>query len=171
MAGKGSNPRPYGVNKATFDSNYDAIFGKKEKNHDVDPETGRVRYKAHPETGAMIPDYMWAQYGMNPPPVPKTHHIMRDAKDYKCPVNEGNKMISGRRQHRENLKRTGCRVYEGRGSEQRAADSHVAHEDKKLDREVEKTLGKTLNDMRHGNNAPIERAKDGSAKNSWTFGL
>jgi len=62
-------------------------------------------------------------------------------------------------------------VYEGRESEQRAADSHVAHEDKQMDRAIEKTLGQTLNDMRHGNNAPIERASDGKAKNSWTFGL
>ena len=29
--GKGSNPRPYSVDKKTFESNWDAIFKKKEK--------------------------------------------------------------------------------------------------------------------------------------------
>jgi hypothetical protein len=31
MSGKGSKPRPYGVDRKTFDKNWDAIFGKKEK--------------------------------------------------------------------------------------------------------------------------------------------
>jgi len=30
-AGKGSRPRPYSVDQTTFDSNWDAIFGKKEQ--------------------------------------------------------------------------------------------------------------------------------------------
>jgi hypothetical protein len=30
-AGKGSRPRPYSVDQTTFGSNWDAIFGKKEK--------------------------------------------------------------------------------------------------------------------------------------------
>lgn len=29
--GKGSAPRPYSVDQKTFDSNWDAIFGKKKK--------------------------------------------------------------------------------------------------------------------------------------------
>ena len=29
--GKGSRPRPYGVDKKQFDDNWDRIFGKKEK--------------------------------------------------------------------------------------------------------------------------------------------
>lgn len=29
--GKGSSPRPYSVDRATFDNNWDAIFGKKNK--------------------------------------------------------------------------------------------------------------------------------------------
>jgi hypothetical protein len=31
MSGKGSKPRPYSVDRKTFDKNWDAIFGKKEK--------------------------------------------------------------------------------------------------------------------------------------------
>ena len=30
MSGKGDRPRPYSVDQKTFDSNWDAIFGKKE---------------------------------------------------------------------------------------------------------------------------------------------
>jgi hypothetical protein len=31
MSGKGSRPRPYSVDQKTFDSNWDQIFGNKEK--------------------------------------------------------------------------------------------------------------------------------------------
>lgn len=31
MSGKGSNPRPYSVDRKTYDKNWEAIFGKKEK--------------------------------------------------------------------------------------------------------------------------------------------
>lgn len=31
MSGKGSRPRPYSVNQQTFTSNWDRIFGPKEK--------------------------------------------------------------------------------------------------------------------------------------------
>lgn len=31
MSGKGSKPRPYSVDRKTYDKNWDSIFGKKEK--------------------------------------------------------------------------------------------------------------------------------------------
>ena len=31
MSGKGSRPRPFSVDQKTFESNWDAIFGKKKK--------------------------------------------------------------------------------------------------------------------------------------------
>ncbi len=31
MSGKGDRPRPFSVDQKTFDSNWDAIFGKKDK--------------------------------------------------------------------------------------------------------------------------------------------
>lgn len=40
MSGKGSRPRPYSVSQSTFESNWDAIFGKKEnKSQDDDKNT------------------------------------------------------------------------------------------------------------------------------------
>lgn len=32
MSGKGSKPRPYSVDRKTYESNWDRIFGKKSKN-------------------------------------------------------------------------------------------------------------------------------------------
>lgn len=37
--GKGSKPRPFGVDKSTFDNNWDAIFGKKAKENQQDTST------------------------------------------------------------------------------------------------------------------------------------
>jgi len=45
MSGKGSRPRPYGVDLKTFDSNWEQIFGKKEKkneSHSVEQESMSV---------------------------------------------------------------------------------------------------------------------------------
>ena len=36
--GKGSAPRPYSVDKQTFDTNWEAIFGRKIKGNDNDDE-------------------------------------------------------------------------------------------------------------------------------------
>lgn len=42
MSGKGDRPRPYSVDQKTFDSNWDAIFGKKEiKSSEVDDKITR----------------------------------------------------------------------------------------------------------------------------------
>ena len=168
MTGKGSNPRPFSVNRKKFDDNYEAIFGKKKENPDIDPETGSVRYKAHPETGEMIPDYMWSQLGMLPKPVPRTPHIMRDTGDYVSPAT--GKHVSGRKQRRYDLESSGCRPYEGGESERRAANAHRVSEDRKLSQSMEKSMGQTLSDIQHQNNAPIERSKKGAAKNTFTFG-
>ena len=34
MAGKGSSPRPFSVDKKTYDSNWDKIFSKKQQNEE-----------------------------------------------------------------------------------------------------------------------------------------
>lgn len=39
--GKGSSPRPFSVDKKTFDSNWDAIFGKK-KEPNYEPDDGSL---------------------------------------------------------------------------------------------------------------------------------
>ena len=36
MSGKGSRPRPYSVDRKTFDANWDRIFGKKKRENALD---------------------------------------------------------------------------------------------------------------------------------------
>jgi|TARA_R100001530_G_scaffold133596_3_gene107219 uncharacterized protein Usg len=158
---KGSNPRPFSVKQEKFGDNWDQAFGEKER-----VET--MRYLTDPETGKLIPEYMWDQYDMRPPPPPKSHFIHRDYQDYASPIT--GEIISGRRQHRYDLERNGCRVSEGQESEHRAANAHLAHEDKKLDQKLDKSMAETLNDIKYQNNPPPETDKAGNAKMSWTFG-
>lgn len=39
MSGKGSKPRPYSVDRKTFDKNWDAIFGKKDNKNKTPKES------------------------------------------------------------------------------------------------------------------------------------
>jgi len=158
---KGSGRRPRKISLAEEKQRWEAIFGEKKPNPDVD-DMGNVKYMADPKTGKMIPDYMWAQYDMEPPKPFRGVMIQRDAADYQSPIT--GKLISGNRQHRYDLDTHGCRVYEGKESEQRAADSHLAQEDKKMEALLEDSLGQTLNDIKYQNNAPS------GDKVSWTFG-
>ncbi|MDB4351920.1 hypothetical protein OAA60_00640 [Porticoccaceae bacterium] len=165
---KGSNPRPYSVSQKKFADNFDKIFGEKKDNPDVD-DLGRVAYKAHPETGEMIPDYMWAQMGMWKPK-PKSHFIQTDSNiEYTSPITGA--LISGRRAQRYDLHSNGCRIYEGMATETTEAIRFQEHNDRRLDEKLEKSMAETLNDIRHQNNPPPETDKNGDAKMSWTFGL
>lgn len=161
MAGKGSKRRPRTVSLAEETAKWEAIFGAKQPNPDCD-EMGNVRYKPDPETGKMIPDYMWAQYDMEDKPKYSGTFIKRDAVPYLSPIS--GKLISGNRQHRYDLDVHGCRVSEGQESEQRAANSHLEQEDKKMHKLLENSLEETLNDIKYQNNAPS------GDKVSWTFG-
>lgn len=163
---KGSKRRPSGLALAERDEKYEACFGPKKDNLDLS-EVGHVRYKAHPDTGDMIPDYMWDQLGMAPRPVPRTAAIWRDHPSYQSPID--NKTINGRRQRRYDFDRTGSRAFEGFESERRAADAHLQHEDRKLEEAIDRSMPETLNDIKHSNNPPPQMDKNGKAKISYTF--
>ncbi len=163
--GKGSKQRPRQVDKKKFEDNWEAIFGEKKENPDLDMD-GHVRYKPHPETGEMIPDYMWHQFGMWKPK-PKSHFVVRDYPDYRSPIT--GKLISGRRQHQYDLHSNGCRVYEGRESEERAAQSHRDQSEAQFHRKLDKSMAETLNDIKYQNNPPPERDKNGKPKVSFTW--
>lgn len=162
---KGSKRRPASRSQASIDARWELAFGPKKENPDLD-ELGRVAYKVHPETGELVPDYMWEQMGLYKR-IPKTHFIARDIPEYTSPIT--GKLISGRKQHRYDLHSNGCRVYEGRESEQRAADSHNLQEERKFDRVLDKSMAKTLNDIEHQNNPPPDLDKNGRPKINWTF--
>ena len=107
---KGSNRRPSSVAMSDFDSNYDTIFKK--------PEVKAGRFRIDPETKKAIPivDY-YNKYGW--PETKTTHYIRGDIEPYMSPVT--GEMITSRKAHREDLERTGSRVYEGREAEQKEA--------------------------------------------------
>lgn len=167
MTGKGSGRRPRKVSLAEEAARWEAAFGSsKAENHDLDPETQKVRYKQGPD-GKMVPDYMWAQFGMEDK-IHTTHFIQRDTTvEYQSPISGD--WISGRRAHRYDLHSNGARVYEGRESETVEANNHIEHQEKKLSDALDKSLPETLNDIKYGNNAPPELDQNGNAKVSWKF--
>lgn len=65
-------------------------------------------------------------------------HVVADYPPYDCPIT--GKIISGRRQHEENLKLHGCRVYEPGETEQ--------HKRRKADEEsdLDRRLGETVDE-------------------------
>ena len=65
---------------------------------------------------------------------------MGDFKPYTCPITE--KLVEGRRQHEENLKRHGCRLKETGETTQfiKQKEKEEADFDEKIEREVEKQV-------------------------------
>jgi hypothetical protein len=62
--------------------------------------------------------------------------VWNDLPGYESPVT--GLWVEGRRQRREDLKRTGCRAYEGREQEQKEADKVQRENDRKCDQLAEK---------------------------------
>jgi hypothetical protein len=63
-------------------------------------------------------------------------HIWDDLPDYESPVT--GKVVAGRKQRREDLKRTGSRPYEGREQEVKQAQRVQAENERKLDNLADK---------------------------------
>ena len=62
--------------------------------------------------------------------------VIGDYAGYACPIS--NKWVEGRRAHEENLKKHGCRVYEG--GETEAFRANKQKEETELDRRVDETV-------------------------------
>ena len=69
--------------------------------------------------------------------------VVGDYEGYECPVS--GKWVEGRRQHEENLKRTGCRVFEP--GERESLIRRKAAEEAALDRAVEETVDAAIEAM------------------------
>lgn len=69
--------------------------------------------------------------------------VRGDYAGYVCPVT--GKWIEGRKAHKENLARTGCRVLET--GERQEAERHRRAEDRALDRAVEQTAGRLVAEL------------------------
>jgi len=91
----------------------------------------RTRYIQHPETGELIlaEDYR--------PPHRPTHYVMPDLPDYESPID--GRVVHGRAGRREDLRRSGCRPYEGREVEAREAARVRRNHEQAQDRAIERT--------------------------------
>ena len=75
-------------------------------------------------------------------PEPKTPLIFRDLPGY---VSEGTGLyVEGRRARREDLKRSGCRPWEGLDQERKEASRQKAYADKRFDASLTKTASETF---------------------------
>ena len=120
-----------------------------------------ARYIQDRNTGQLLPAHEWhALYGK---PVVRTHFIIGDIEPYQSPIDD--RPIMSRRQHEDDLKRNGCRVYEGRAQEQKMADAHQEQADKDFDASLDVALRKTANDLEYKNVKPETRIKS-----AWLLG-
>lgn len=71
-------------------------------------------------------------------------HIWSDLPAYTSPVD--GRVVDGRRQRREDLKRNRARPYEGRQQEAKEAARHRAYADQRLDRTCERMAGEAWRD-------------------------
>jgi hypothetical protein len=71
---------------------------------------------------------------------PRAPMIFGDLPGYESPVT--GQWIEGRRARREDLKRTGCRPWEGLAAEKREAARQRAYEEIRQDRKIEEAIGK-----------------------------
>ena len=70
-------------------------------------------------------------------------HIFGDFAGYECPVT--GRWVEGRRQHEDNLKRTGCRLLEPGETEQYVRDK--GNRQKELDKAVETAVQTTAQEL------------------------
>lgn len=66
---------------------------------------------------------------------PRAHYVIPDTPDYVSPVS--GIVVSGRRQRRDDLRRSNCREWEGLAAEKAEASRRVAYQEQKFDRGLE----------------------------------
>jgi len=90
----------------------------------------RRRYRWDKETGALI-EVPWDSVQQS-----LSAAVWDDLPAYTSPID--GRLIDGRRQRREDLKRHGCRPYEGREQELKEANKVQAENERRLDQLAEK---------------------------------
>jgi hypothetical protein len=133
-------------NTKAFEDNYDRIFGNK--------KVERGRYRQDPKTGKLLSPSEWAEkYGHEERP--RTAYVQGDIEPFISPAS--GRVVSSRSVHRDDLKRTGCRTFEDRASEERAARQFRDQKDKAFQSQVAEAVEKTANDIKYGNTKPTDR--------------
>ena len=98
-----------------------------------------MRWIQDPETLELIPADQYQRKAAQAP------HFWPDLPDYVSPVT--GKLISGRKQREEDLKRSGCRPYEGRQSEEREAAQQRAYDAARHSGMIERAAAEVLSHM------------------------
>jgi len=80
--------------------------------------------------------------------------ILGDLPEYESPIDDS--IIAGRKQRREDLRRSGCRPYEGWDVEKREADKVRAEMDRKAEKRWEERVEQTYYEIRDGMTPKIE---------------
>lgn len=79
-------------------------------------------------------------------------YVRGDIEPYQSPI-DGRPVMS-RRQHREDLKRNGCRLFEGFETEQKEVARYRAHEDRKFEQGVAAAIEQTAAELKDGRVKP-----------------
>lgn len=94
---------------------------------------------------------------------PKFPAIHCDIPEYESPID--GRIISSRKERREDLKRSGCRPYEGFESEHKEAMKFREEQDKKFEDNLDGMIEKTYYQLRDGMTEPATEIKP-----SWILG-
>jgi hypothetical protein len=132
-------------NSEAYRENLEKIIG------DKPPQRGR--WKQDPETGKLltIEEYYAKFYK----PRNKAPMIFVDNMEpYVSPVS--GEVVRNRREHKNDLDRSGCRVYEGRQAEQREADRFNRYKEEKFEKTISETVDQTVHEIEHGYRTPSE---------------
>lgn len=143
-----------GANSRQYQENIAKIFPEK--------KVTAGRWRTDKETGKSIPIDEWYQkYGQKK--YAQAPYVIGDIDPYISPTSE--KLITSRRAHRDDLKRTGSRVYEGREQEVKYAEKARKEADAKFEKTIEQGMEKTYYQLRDGLIKPETKIKS-----SWTIG-
>lgn len=99
----------------------------------------------------------------NMPPM-KAPFVIGDIEPYQSPVDL--RVINSRKDHKDDLLRNGCRVYEGRAQETQEAMRHQADNDSNMERVIGDAVEETYYDIKEKRVPP-----DKSGKIPFTFGI
>jgi hypothetical protein len=77
---------------------------------------------------------------------PKGPMVFGDLPDYESPI-DGH-IVSGRVQRREDLKRNGCRPWEGKEQEQKEAQRRLQYHEQAVDSRLEESINRNLHQLR-----------------------
>lgn len=85
------------------------------------------------------------EVGADYAPEPKGPLVFGDLPSYQSPID--NHWVDGRVARREDLKRNGCRPWEGRAMEEKEAGRQRAYADQKLDSRMEETARRAFHQL------------------------